>query len=99
MGEYIADFVAHSCKIIVELDGESHSFEERVRHDAQRDQWFAARGYRVLRFTNDDVRKNLEGVVLSIVEAAEPGAPPSLTLPRKGKGNRESGAFDSSEEA
>jgi very-short-patch-repair endonuclease len=61
MGPYIADFVAHSCKLIVELDGESHDFEDRVRHDERRDQWFVSRGYRVLRFTNDDVMKNLEG--------------------------------------
>jgi very-short-patch-repair endonuclease len=87
MGHYIADFVAHSCRLIVELDGESHDFEERIRHDQRRDQWFASRGYRVLRFTNDDVMKNLEGVVLSILEAAEPAAPLSLTLPRKGGGN------------
>jgi very-short-patch-repair endonuclease len=92
MGHYIADFVAHSCKLIVELDGESHDFEERIRHDERRDQWFASCGYRVLRFTNDDVMKNLEGVVLSILEAAEPGAPLSLTLPRKGGGNPAAGA-------
>jgi len=88
MGHYIADFVAHSCKLVVELDGESHDFEERVRHDARRDRWFASRGYRVLRFANEDVMKNLEGVVLSILEAAEQAAPLSLTLPRKGGGNR-----------
>jgi very-short-patch-repair endonuclease len=87
IGRYIADFVAHSGKLIVELDGESHDFEERIRRDEQRDRWFASRGYRVLRFTNDDVMKNLEGVVLSIVEAAEQAAPLSLTLPRKGGGN------------
>src|SRR6201986_4521414 len=87
MGNYIADFVAHSCKLLVEVDGESHDFEGRIRHDERRDQWFASRGYRVLRFTNDDVMKNLEGVVLSILEAAEQAAPLSLTLPRKGGGN------------
>jgi very-short-patch-repair endonuclease len=87
MGHYIADFVAHSCKLIVELDGESHDFAERIRHDELRDRWFASRGYRVLRYTNDDVKKNLEGVVLSIQEAAEQAAPLSLTLPRKGGGN------------
>jgi len=92
IGPYIADFVAHSCKLIVELDGESHNFEDRIRHDKQRDQWFASRGYRVLRFTNDDAMKNLEGGVLSILEAAEQAAPLSLTLPRKGGGNRSSDA-------
>ncbi|MCA6117928.1 DUF559 domain-containing protein [Bradyrhizobium sp. WSM 1738] len=92
MGDYIADFVAHSCKLVVEVDGESHDFESRLRHDARRDPWFASRGYRVLRFTNDDVMKNLEGVVLSILEAAEQAAPLSLTLSRKGRGNPNAGA-------
>lgn len=92
MGSYIADFVSHSCKLIVEVDGESHDFEERIRHDAVRDRWFESRGYRVLRFTNDDVMKSLEGVVLSILEAAEQAAPLSLTLSRKGRGNPSAGA-------
>jgi very-short-patch-repair endonuclease len=87
MGNYIADFVSHSCKLVIEVDGESHDFESRLRHDERRDQWFASRGYRVLRFTNDDVMKNLEGVVMAIGLAAEQASPPSLTLPRKGGGN------------
>jgi very-short-patch-repair endonuclease len=87
MGNYIADFVAHSCKLVVEVDGESHDFEERIRHDLRRDEWFVSRGYRVLRFTNDEVTTNLEGVVIAIGLAAEQAAPPSLTLPRKGGGN------------
>ena len=82
MVNYIADFVAHHRKLIVEVDGESHDFEERIQHDARRDEWFASRGYRALRFTNDDVMKNLEGVVLAIDQAAALAAPPSLTLPR-----------------
>src|SRR5579872_5544587 len=90
MGNYIADFVAHSCKLVVEVDGESHDFKERLRHDERRDQWFASRGYRVLRFTNRDVLTNLEGVALAILQAAEQAAPPSLTLPRKGGGNGDS---------
>src|ERR1044071_4380004 len=91
IGSYIADFVAHSHKLIVELDGESHVFEERIRHDERRDHWFESRGYRVLRFSNDDVMKNLEGVALAIAEAAEQAAPLSLTLPRKGGGNSSAG--------
>jgi very-short-patch-repair endonuclease len=87
MGNYIADFVSHACKLVVEVDGESHDFEERIRHDEVRERWFASRGYRVLRFTNDDVMKNLEGVVIAIGLAAEQAAPPSPTLPRKGGGN------------
>jgi very-short-patch-repair endonuclease len=94
IGDYIADFVAHSCKLVVEVDGESHDFEERVRHDERRDQWLASRGYRVLRFTNSDVMGNLEGVALAILQAAEQAVPPSLTLLRKGGGNGESCAVD-----
>ena len=81
MGNYIADFVAHSCKLVVEVDGESHDFEARIRHDERRDQWFASRGYRVLRFTNDDVMKDLEGVVIAIGQAAEQADPPSPDPP------------------
>ena len=87
MGKYIADFVAHSCKLVVEVDGESHDFESRLRHDNRRDEWFRSRGYRVLRLTNGDVMKNLEGLVIAIRRVAEQAAAPSLTLPRKGGGN------------
>ena len=86
MGIYIADFVSHTAKLVVELDGESHDFESRQRADAKRDAWFASRGYKVLRFTNGDVLKNLEGVMLAIAEAAQ-ASPPSLSLPREGGGN------------
>ena len=100
MGNYVVDFVAHSCKLVVEVDGESHDFEERVRHDEERDRWFTSRGYRVLRFTNDDVIRNLEGVALAILQAGEQAAPLSLALPRKGGGNAASdAASDLGEEA
>ncbi|MFD2184835.1 endonuclease domain-containing protein [Rhodoplanes azumiensis] len=90
LGIYVADFVCHATKLVVELDGESHDFESRLRRDATRDAWFASQGYRVLRFTNDQVLRNLEGVVSVIREtagAAMPGIPPSLSLPHKGGGN------------
>ena len=84
MGAYIADFVCHARKLVVELDGESHDFEAAVVRDVARDRWFTGRGYRVLRFTNEDVLTNLDGVVQAITAAA---VPPSLSLPRKGGGN------------
>jgi very-short-patch-repair endonuclease len=87
MGQYIVDFVCHAARIVIELDGESHDFAERIRQDRVRDAWLTSRGYKVLRFMNDDVMSNLEGVLLAISEAASArvrGTPPSLTLPRKG---------------
>jgi very-short-patch-repair endonuclease len=97
MGNYIADFIAHSCQLVIEVDGESHNFQERLQNELQRDEWFASRGYRVLRFTNKDVLKNLEGVAQAILLAVEQGSPPSLPLPRKGGGNGDSGFLGKSE--
>ena len=90
MGTYIADFVCHAARLILELDGGSHDFEERQQQDQVRDTWFASQGYAVLRFSNDDVTRNLDGVVTTIADAARSrcgDAPPSLTLPHKGGGN------------
>ena len=89
MGAYIVDFVCHTAKLVIEVDGESHDFEARLRRDHIRDRWLATRGYKVLRFTNKDVLSTLEGVLTTIGETASArmhGAPPSLSLPRKGGG-------------
>ena len=79
MKAYVADFVCHAARLIVELDGESHDFESRQERDRARDEWFASQGYRVLRYTNDDVLRNLAGVVENIREIASArtrGGPP-----------------------
>src|SRR5262249_28927985 len=70
MQNYVADFVCYSARLVVELDGESHDFDSRQRQDEKRDAWFASQGYLVLRFTNQDVLKNLTGVVEAIRSAA-----------------------------
>jgi very-short-patch-repair endonuclease len=88
---YIADFACLSVKLIVELDGKSHDFQERQKADQYRDAFFASEGFQVLRFTNEQVMSNLEGVVQAIRQAASSrtsGSPPSPTLPHKGGGSR-----------
>jgi very-short-patch-repair endonuclease len=90
MGRYMVDFVCHLARLIVEVDGETHDFDERQQHDAVRDAWLASRGYHVLRFTNEEVLSALEGVLTVIRETAATRiriAPPSLSLPRMGGGN------------
>src|SRR5262245_30809752 len=67
---YIVDFISHSARLIIELDGESHDFASRQSADKVRDAWLGSQGYLVLRFTNDEVLRNLEGVVRVIAEAA-----------------------------
>jgi very-short-patch-repair endonuclease len=89
---FIADFVCYSAKIVVELDGESHDFEERWKADQRRDAFFLANGFRVLRFTNEQVMSNLEGVVELVRQAAAgraSGSPPSPPLPHTGGGSDE----------
>jgi very-short-patch-repair endonuclease len=92
---YIADFICFSVKLIVELDGESHDFEERQKADQRRDAFFTSEGFHVLRFTNDQVTSNLEGVVEVIRQTASScanGLPLSPALPHKGGGSGEADA-------
>src|SRR5689334_12154924 len=90
MRGYIADFVCHSHRLIVELDGESHDFESRVQRDTERDSWFVSQSYTVLRFTNEEVIATLTGVVETIRSTASSclgSGPLSLSLPHEGGGN------------
>jgi very-short-patch-repair endonuclease len=66
IGPYIADFACLEAKLIIELDGSQHADSAT---DAVRDAWFTAHGYRVLRFWNNDVLQNTDGVFLTIIEA------------------------------
>ena len=61
---YIVDFVCLPAKLVVELDGDSHDL--RVDYDKNRDRSLGEMGYRVLRFANAEVYRNLEGVGLTI---------------------------------
>jgi very-short-patch-repair endonuclease len=65
IGPYIADFACFANRLIVEADGGQHADSP---HDAERDVWLSAQGYRILRFWNSDILANAEGVVLRIIE-------------------------------
>lgn len=58
IGNYVADFVCYEKRVIVEVDGSQHSSEK----DRERDKWFGGQGFKVLRFWNNEVLKNTEGV-------------------------------------
>jgi very-short-patch-repair endonuclease len=64
VGRFIADFLCHSARVIIEVDGGQHS---ESRSDKERDRWLAANGFVVLRFWNDEVLKKLKGVLTSIL--------------------------------
>src|SRR5262249_27756788 len=63
---YVVDFVCRERRLIVEVDGGRHATDPR---DAARDIWLSERRYRVLRFWNNDVLANTEGVLEAIAAA------------------------------
>jgi very-short-patch-repair endonuclease len=64
---YFADFYCHEPALIVEVDGGIHEIQEE--YDAEREAHLIARGFRILRFKNEDIFKNLPAVLKKIVEA------------------------------
>jgi very-short-patch-repair endonuclease len=64
LAPYIVDFFCPAKGLIVELDGETHAAQK----DDQRDVTLATRGFTTIRFTNDDVRDNMDGVLTTILE-------------------------------
>ncbi len=67
VGPYIADFLCYSARIVVEVDGGQHGMEAGIEHDRRRDDWFVENSYRVLRYWNNDVLANTEGVMETIL--------------------------------
>jgi len=93
LGRYIVDFVCFEARLIVEADGSQHL--DSV-HDARRDAWLQAQGFRLLRFWNNDILARPDGVLTAVLAAldghyADVALPPlPQPLPRQGGG--ESGA-------
>ncbi|WP_082387688.1 endonuclease domain-containing protein [Leptolinea tardivitalis] len=82
-GIYILDFFCHEAGLVVEVDGDSHAGQEE--YDANRTEWLEEQGLRVIRFTNDDVLKNLDGVMEEILRVCQERCPHPGLLP-KGEG-------------
>jgi very-short-patch-repair endonuclease len=71
IGAYFADFVCREEKLIVEVDGATHSTEQELLNDARRETFLREAGFRVLRVTNDEVMRNLDGVCETIFMALD----------------------------
>lgn len=87
IGPYIADFVCQSHRLIVEVDGGQHSVEA----DAARSAWLEQASYRIIRFWNDDVNSNRDGVAAAIARALATPHPPTAARrappsPSRGEG-------------
>jgi very-short-patch-repair endonuclease len=73
IGRYVADFVCREYRLIIEVDGGQHVDSKR---DMVRDAWLREHRYRVLRFWNNDVIENLDGVLETILAALPAETPP-----------------------
>jgi very-short-patch-repair endonuclease len=82
LGRYIADFVCHDARLIIEIDGGQH--QESAPQEAERTRFLQDQGYRVLRFWNNEVLSNLEGLRATIAETLR--CHPLPTLPLEGEG-------------
>jgi very-short-patch-repair endonuclease len=97
IGPSVADFVCLEHRLIVEVDGGQHA---ESLHDATRDAWLEGQGFRVVRFWNHDVMRDVDAVVLVVMDllAALPGRvrgcvpsaaiTPTPALPRREGGSR-----------
>ena len=83
IGPYVVDFVCREKRLVIEVDGGQHATDRR---DAVRDRWLVDHRYRVLRFWNNEVLGNIEGVWEAIFAAASAAAPPHPNpLPARGE--------------
>jgi len=81
LGSYIVDFANHAARIVIEVDGSQHA--TRSAADAARTDFLERKGYRVLRFWNNDVLRNIGGV-LEIIQSAVTSTPTPDPSPQGG---------------
>jgi very-short-patch-repair endonuclease len=70
IGPFVADFVCRERKLVVEVDGATHSSDDELAYDARRTEFLEGEGYKVLRVWNLDVFENLDGVCEMILRTA-----------------------------
>ncbi len=83
---FIPDFICLEKKLVVEIDGEYHSDEEQKKYDEQRTKWLKVSGYRMLRFSNDEVLSNIDKVIEAIGKELLSEADPPSPLEREMEG-------------
>ena len=82
IGPFICDFVSRGAKLVIEVDGGQHADSER--HDAAKTHYIEQQGYRVIRFWNNDVLNNIDGVVAEISRVLADMPSPNPSREREG---------------
>ena len=69
VGSYIVDFACRERRLIVEVDGATHSTEQELIHDNRRTEFLKSEGYAVIRFQHDEVLNGMDEVLTLILQA------------------------------
>ena len=72
IGNYIVDFICRDEKIIIEIDGGQHNTTENIELDNNRTAYLNSLGYRVIRFWNNEIYENIDGVITRLKEEINP---------------------------
>jgi len=80
---YIADFICKELMLIIEIDGITHDTEDSLRKDKRREDELIRTGFKVLRFTDEEVLTNMAGVVAAIEDEIERLETSTPSIPRQ----------------
>ena len=72
IGDYIVDFYCPELRLAIELDGEQHSQKKSIEYDQQRTKYLNSQNIKVLRYWNNDIYNNLNGVIDEILSLIPP---------------------------
>jgi len=84
LGPYIVDFACVAAQLIIELDGASHETDQAIAHDNRRTRFLEARGWRVVRYSNESIYRHLDDVLDHIAHLLQtsPPSPAAAALRR-----------------
>jgi very-short-patch-repair endonuclease len=69
IGPYVADFACMAARLVIELDGSQHNADANRARDESRTRWLESEGFRVIRFWNNDLTSNMDGVLETVYAA------------------------------
>lgn len=87
IGPYIADFTCPASKLVVEVDGATHSTPDELAYDARRTKYLEQQGWTVIRVSNTDIYENMDGVWRTISAQLAPPSRSARHLPASGEDN------------
>ena len=68
IGNYIVDFICKEKKLIIEIDGGQHNSDDIKQYDIERTIFLESKGYKVIRFWNNDIDTNIENILAQIIK-------------------------------